>query len=61
MAECHPDRPHWGKGQCKRCLQRAWFLEHGRKPKAALPPRRTLWPQAIVTVPNMPKGWGSIT
>jgi hypothetical protein len=63
--DCHPTALHWGGGKCKRCYQRAWLAAKATAPKpkfkAPPQPRRTLWPQAIVTVPNMPKGWGSLT
>jgi hypothetical protein len=61
--DCHPDRLHWGGGKCKLCYQKAWWHSDARKnPTTRVPrkqnPGRTLWPQEIVKVPNMPKGWG---
>ena len=26
VAECHPGRPHWGRGMCKRCYHK-WYRE----------------------------------
>jgi hypothetical protein len=66
----HEAEPHWGGGKCKRCYQRDWWRAHGyrgpRKRGTVKKPRpenqgRTFYPQAIVTVPNMPKGWGALT
>jgi len=40
MAECHPDRKHYGNGLCKLCCMKKWraenpqYLERNKKQKA---------------------------
>lgn len=31
MAECHPDRPHWGRGQCSTCYHREYARNRRRQ------------------------------
>jgi hypothetical protein len=57
-ADCHPDRPNHGNGQCKRCYQREWFRKYGYTPKPRKPQPVGVWPQDVVRVPV--KGWGCL-
>ena len=33
MADCHPDRVHFGRGMCGRCYYEDYRAQHGRRVK----------------------------
>jgi hypothetical protein len=63
--ECSCIRPIQGRGLCRRCYQRQWSRTRRHVPKTKPPEYaekggRTVYAQAIVRVPNMPRGWGCL-